>query len=129
MLLHTCRKVQNYMFAVSSEWNGCSDTSAGQRFLPHNRTHKVGEFRVSGGVHDRTLHIPVRTGGIFYFPWHRHHMDRRNRRLNSVSSERHWQSGVNGIAKVQKRSCPQWNSNPSRQCLSQDLDFFKKRSY
>ena len=32
----------------------------------------------------------------------------------SVSSERHWQGGVNGIAKVPKRSCPQWDSNPSR---------------
>ena len=35
--------------------------------------------------------------GIFHFPWH------------SVSSERHWQSGVKAIAKVSKR--PQWNSN------------------
>ena len=29
-----------------------SDTSAGQRFPPHNRTLGVGEFRVGGGVHD-----------------------------------------------------------------------------
>ena len=29
-----------------------SDTSAGQRFPPHNRTLGVGEFRVCGGVHD-----------------------------------------------------------------------------
>ena len=32
----------------------------------------------------------------------------------SVSSERHWQGWVNGIAKVPKRSCPQWDSNPTR---------------
>ena len=29
-----------------------SDTSAGQRFPPHNRILEVGEFRVGGGVHD-----------------------------------------------------------------------------
>ena len=39
---------------------------------------------------------------------------------DTVSSERHChgtgkgQGGVNGIAKVPKRSCPQWDSNPSR---------------
>ena len=35
-----------------------------------------GGFRVGGGVHDK-LHIPVRTGGIFYFPWqwHRHQIE------------------------------------------------------
>ena len=32
----------------------------------------------------------------------------------SVSSERHWQSGVNGIAKVPKQSFSQWDSNPIR---------------
>ena len=35
----------------------------------------LGEFRVGGGVHDRQLHIPVRTGGVFYFPWHRHQIE------------------------------------------------------
>ena len=30
----------------------------------------------------------------------------------SVSPERHWQSGVNGIAKVPKRGFPQCDSNP-----------------
>ena len=46
------------------------------------------------GVHNR-LHIyPL--CGIFYFPWHRHQI------------ERHWQSGVKEIAKVSKRS--QWDS-------------------
>ena len=39
------------------------------------------------------------TGGIFYFPWHRHQID------FIVSSERPWQSGVNGIVKIPKRSC------------------------
>ena len=28
----------------------------------------------SGGVHDK-LHIPVRTGGIFYVPLHRHQIE------------------------------------------------------
>ena len=31
-----------------------------------------------------------------------------------VSSKRHWQSGVNGIAKVPKQSFPQGDSNPIR---------------
>ena len=31
-------------------------------------------FSKSGGVHDK-LHIPVQTGGIFYFPWHRHQIE------------------------------------------------------
>ena len=43
--------------------------------------------------------FPVRTGGIFYFPWHRHQIEGTD-----GSSERHWQSGVNGIVKVPKRS-------------------------
>ena len=34
----------------------------------------------------------------------------------SVSSKRHWQSGVNGIAKVPKRSFPQWDSNAAGNC-------------
>ena len=46
--------------------------SAGQRFQPHRRT--------SGGVWSglwspRQLHIPVQTGGVFYFPWHRHQIE------------------------------------------------------
>ena len=36
----------------SSSSSSSSDTSAGQRFPPHNRTLGVGEFRVGGGVHD-----------------------------------------------------------------------------
>ena len=60
-------------------------------------------------VESTTVHIPVRTGGIFYFSWHRH-----PQKAFTVSSERHWQGGVNGIAKVLKRSCSQWDSNPSR---------------
>ena len=54
-------------------------------------------FPKSGGVDDR-LHIcPL--CGIFYFPWH------LGPTAFSVSSERQWQSGVNGIAQVPKRSC------------------------
>ena len=46
--------------------------SAGQRFQPHRRT--------SGGVWSglwspRQLHIPMQTGGVFYFPWHRHQIE------------------------------------------------------
>ena len=40
---------------VYSSSSSSSDTSAGQRFPPHNRTLEVGEFfffRVGGGVHD-----------------------------------------------------------------------------
>ena len=58
-------------------------------------------FSKSGGVHNSQLHIPVRTGGIFYFPWPGHSPpDRRDRR--------------HGIAKVPKRKvCPKWDSNPA----------------
>ena len=46
--------------------------------------------------------FPVQTGGIFYFPC----IDTRYKGSTSVSvsPERHWQSGVNRIAKVPKRS-------------------------
>ena len=37
---------------ISDSSSPSSDTSAGQRFPPHNRTLGVGEFRVGGGVHD-----------------------------------------------------------------------------
>ena len=37
--------------------------------------------------------------GVFCFPWHRHQIPT----AFTVSSERHWQSGLNGIAKVPKR--------------------------
>ena len=63
---------------------------------------------MGGGVHQ--LHIPVRTGGVFYFPWHRHQIE-----------------GTDGfecllrktLAKRGKRNCqsseakrfPQWDSN------------------
>ena len=59
------------------------------------------------GVHNR-LHIyPL--CGIFYFPWHRHQIEaKKGPTAFSVSSERHWQSGVKEIAKVSKRSL--WDS-------------------
>ena len=67
-------------------------------------------FSKSGGVHDsytfqcglvRSLTSP----GI--------HTRKKGPTAFSVPSERHWQSGVNGIAKVPKRSFPQWDSNPA----------------
>ena len=45
------------------------------------------------------------------FSWHRHHIEGTDG--FRVSSDRHWQSVVNGIAKVPKRSFPQWDSNPA----------------
>ena len=65
-----------------------------------------GGGRVGGGVHDS---YTFQCGLVEYFTslalaWA---PDRRDRRLFSVSSERHWQSGVNGIAKVPKRGFPQ----------------------
>ncbi len=33
-------------------YSSSSNTSAGQRFPPHNRTLEVGEFRVGDGIHD-----------------------------------------------------------------------------
>ena len=71
--------------------------------------------RDGSGVHD-SYTFPVQTGGIFYFPWHRHQIEGTPHRTKkwptafSVSSERHWQSGVKEIAKVSKR--PQRDSNP-----------------
>ena len=70
--------------------------------------------RTGGGglewvVEFTTVYIPVRTGGIFYFPWHRHQVEGTDG--YSVSSERHCQSRVNAIAKVPERSFPQWDSN------------------
>ena len=41
-LLSTCQ----------TDCSSSSDTSAGQRFPPHNRTLGIREFRVGGGVHD-----------------------------------------------------------------------------
>ena len=43
----------------------------------------AGQLRcTSGGFRGKwspqQLHIPVRTGGIFYFPWHRHHIEGTN---------------------------------------------------
>ena len=51
---------QAQLSLIQSHWychwhsssSSSSDTSAGQRFPPHNRTLGVGEFRVGGGVHD-----------------------------------------------------------------------------
>ena len=33
---------------------------------------------LSGRWSPRQLHIPVRTGGMFYFPWHRHQIEGTN---------------------------------------------------
>ena len=49
--LHTRQANINFRPGSSSS-SSSSDTSAGQRFPPHNRTLGVGEFRVGGGVHD-----------------------------------------------------------------------------
>ena len=57
-------------------------------------------FRV-GGWSPRQLHIPVRTGGIFYFPWHRHRIEGTNGFYCLI--RKRLASGVNGIAKVPKR--------------------------
>ena len=56
------------MFGVgAADFSSSSDTSAGHRSQLHSRTLEVGSFfRVGEGVHLQ-LHIPVRTGGIFYF--------------------------------------------------------------
>ena len=40
----------------------------------HNDRTGGGAFRMGGGVHDSYI-FPVRTGGIFYFPWHRHQVE------------------------------------------------------
>ena len=56
----------------------------------------------SGWWSPRQLYIPVQTVVIFYFPG----IDTRYKGPTafSVSSERHWQNGANGIANVPKRS-------------------------
>ena len=45
----------------------------------------------------------MRTGGIVYFPWHRHQIVRRDQRLLLSHPKDTLASGVNGIAKVPKR--------------------------
>ena len=47
----------------------------GSIFQPHRRTSGGG---LSGIWSPRQLHIAVRTGGIFYFPWHRHQIEGTN---------------------------------------------------
>ena len=59
--------------------------------------------RLECGVHDK-LHISSADWWDILFPL-AYTPYRRDRRLLCVSSERHWQSGVNGIANVPKRSC------------------------
>ena len=70
--------------------------SAGQLFQPHF----WGGFRVGGGVHD-SYTFQCGLVGSFTSPG----IDTRYKGPTAftVSSERHWQSGVNGIAKVPKR--------------------------
>ena len=36
--------------------------------------HNGERFREGGGVHD-SYTFPVQTGGNFYIPWHRHHIE------------------------------------------------------
>ena len=56
-----------------------SDTSAGQRFQPHNRTPEAGSlFRVDGGVHDS---YTFKCGLVGYFTSPGMTPDRRDRRL------------------------------------------------
>ena len=48
-----CQQIAARLSSSSSSSSSSSDTSAGQRFQPHNRTLEVGSFfRVGGGVHD-----------------------------------------------------------------------------
>ena len=66
---------------------------------------------MGGGVHE--LHIPVRTGGIFYFLWHRHqYYSRRDRRI-LVSPPK--DTGKAGLTELQSSEAkfPQWDSNPA----------------
>ena len=57
-------------------------------------------IQVQGSVFRRIIAL----WGSGSLEWVVESRDRRDRRLFSVSSERHWQGGVNGIAKVPKRS-------------------------
>ena len=65
----------------------------------------LGEFRVGGGVHDSytssadwwDLLLPLASIDT------RSRLEGTGTTAFSVSSERHWQSGVNGIAKVPKQ--------------------------
>ena len=72
-------------------------------------------FRVGGGVHDS---YTFQCGLVGYFTSPGIDTRYKGPTAFSVSSERHWQGGVNGIAKVPKRSCPQRDSNPSRNVRS-----------
>ena len=50
--IEACSKDALWSFSIWLMITSSSDTSAGQRFPPHNRTLGVGEFRVGGGAHD-----------------------------------------------------------------------------
>ena len=75
----------------------------------------LGEFRVGGGVHDSytssadwwDLLLPLALASIDT----RSRLEGTGTTAFRASSERHWQSGVNGIAKVPKQKVfPQWDS-------------------
>ena len=60
------------------------------------------------------MHIPVRTGGIFYFPWHRHQSpDRRDQRLLVSHPKDTGKEGLTELPKFRTQSRPQWESNPA----------------
>ena len=75
--------------------------SAGQRSVFRRIDALLGEFTVGGGVHDS---YTFQCGLVGYFTSPGIDTRWKGPTAFSVSSERHWQSGVNGIAKVPKRT-------------------------
>ena len=63
---------------------------------------------MGGGVHDS---YTFQCGLVGYFTSSGIDTRWKGSMAFSVSSERHWQSGVNGI--VPKQCFPQWDSNPA----------------
>ena len=91
---------------VTCSWNVARGVFLFVRYCEHSYFYYYTQglflelsFPKSIGVHDR-FHIyhPFR---IFYFPWHRHQIEGTT--AIGVSSERHWQCGLNELAQDSTR--------------------------
>ena len=83
-----------------------SSSSSSSAALSH-----TGGFRVGCGVHDSyTFQCGVTVVGSFYFPWHRHQIERTNgfSRPKDTGKE-----GLTELPKFRTQSRLQWESNPA----------------
>ena len=105
-----------FIFFISSRMLSIllrSDTVSTQTWVLYAGSFLELSFSKSGGVH-HSYTFQCGLVGSFTSPGIAIDARYKGPTALSVSSERHWQSGVNGIAKVPKQSFPQWDSNPIR---------------